>query len=193
LLLLLLLREWPVMTMRAAQTYSNFKPSPLNKDIRLETMKAITAAVAVYPPAKYCAVPLKKRQLPLAMWLLVDEADAADDATAETTLPLRDDCSGDSVAAPDAAAAAAAGAAKEDVSKAAMATTAAFSSDLSVFPRTETPFASARAEAGRRGGASEAFLRKTACLVTFMGVGSLKTLLLLLLLSASGFSFCVAF
>jgi hypothetical protein len=154
-------------------------------------MKAKTATIVAYPPAKYCAVPLKKRQLPLAMWLLVDEADAADDATAEMTLPLRDDCSGDASAAPDAAAAAD-GAAKEDDSKAAIATTA-FSSDLSVFPRTETPFASARAEAGRRGGASEGFLRETACLVTFMGVGSLKTLLLLLLLSASGIGFCVAF
>jgi hypothetical protein len=126
---------------------------------------------------------LKNRQLPLATWLLVDDADAADDATAETTLPLRDDCSGDSAADTD-------GAVKDNDSTAAVATTAAFSSDLSVFSRTETPFVSARLDTERRSGAVEAFLSDAACLV---GVGWLKTLLLLLLLSASGVGCCFAF
>ena len=51
----------------------------------------------VYLLAKYWALPLKKRQLPRATWLTMDDAadaDAADDAdaaAAENTLVLRED------------------------------------------------------------------------------------------------------
>jgi cytochrome c5 len=106
------------MTTRAAHTYSNFRPSPLQNKVTMVVVVVVLEmkATAAHLLAKYWALPLKNIQLPLAAWLTIDDAadaDAADEAAAETTLALRDDFSGESCATPDDAVAAAAAAAAD--------------------------------------------------------------------------------